>query len=177
MNDIKTIEQKVAETILQTPEEVTIGGRKYSVAPPSTATLILVSEAVSRLPAVSPETDKIVEYTLAFARDCRPLGEIVAIMILGARGLECTEKVKELRLDGSYLFGLFKQYREVEVERRIDKKSELAKELLETLSPSELHELTATLLKKMQIADFFGLTTFLTEINMLRQTKVEEEEN
>lgn len=46
----KTLEEKVADTILQKSDEITIGEKTYKIAPPTTATLILASEAVSRLP-------------------------------------------------------------------------------------------------------------------------------
>ena len=38
---------------------------------------------------------------------------------------------------------------------------------------SMLNNLVVMLLQKMELGDFFGLTTFLTEINLLRPTKVE----
>jgi hypothetical protein len=49
----KTMETKVAETILQKLDEVNVGGKTYTIAPPSTATLILVSETVSKMPQVT----------------------------------------------------------------------------------------------------------------------------
>nr|UWG77753.1 MAG: hypothetical protein [Bacteriophage sp.] len=62
-----------------------------------------------------------------------------------------------------------------EVEEVIDRKAELAQELLEELTPAELYDLTVTVLQRMNLTDFFGLTTFLIEINLMRQTKVETE--
>lgn len=53
----------------------------------------------------------------------------------------------------------------------VDRKAELAKTLLEELTPRDLHNLTAQLLQRMQLADFFGLTTFLIEINLTRPTR------
>lgn len=173
----KTIETETSDAILQTPEEVTIGEKTYSVQPPSVATLILVSEAVSRLPHFDSTQENVLEQSLALAKDCEPLGEIAAILILGARGLKETvteatdSERKGLRSLIPFLNG------KTTTTREIDRKAELTRELLETQSPRELFNLTARLLKRMQIADFFGLTTFLTEINLLRQTKVEEEES
>ena len=70
----KTIEEKVAETILQKDIEVTVGGKKYKAAPASTATLILASEAVSRLPEINLDPEKVVEESLSvapsFGRHC-----------------------------------------------------------------------------------------------------------
>ncbi len=168
----KAIEQKVAETILQKADEVTVGGKKYKVAPPSTATLILASEAVARLPKTVLDPQKVVEESLSVAKDCRALGDVAAIMILGARNLAETKKVREKR-EKRCLWGLFKWNEWVEVEKTIDRKAELAKEILESYSPKELNLLVGGLLQSMELGDFFGLTTFLTEINLLRPTKVE----
>lgn len=168
----KTIEQKVSETILQQPEEITVGEKTYKAAPPSVATLILASEAVSRLPQIKLDTEKVVEESLSVAKDCRALGDIIAILILGAKHLTETVKSRETK-EKRYLCGLLRRKHEVEVEVTIDRKAELANEILENISPTNLYILFATLLQKMQIQDFFGLTTFLTEINLLRQTKVD----
>ena len=167
-----TIEEKVAETILQKAGEVTIGGKTYKVAPPSTATLILASEAVSRLPKINLDPEKVVEESLSVARECRPLGDIAAILILGAKNLTETVKARQM-VEKRRLWGLVKWKEEVEVERVIDRKAELAKQILEDLSPRALNLLVAQLLQKMELGDFFGLTTFLTEINLMRPTKVE----
>ena len=150
----QTIEQQVGKAVLQQGNAIFVGGVKYTVAPPSTATLILVSEGISTLPRVTLDNGKIVEESLAIARECRVLGDIVATLILGAKKASKHGIINRL----------FNR-----------KRQRLAKTLLEELSPSELHALTAELLKTMQIGDFFGLTTFLVEINLMRPTKVETE--
>ena len=169
--DNKNIEAQTASTILQKPEEVVVGNTTYKVAPPSTATLILVSEAVANMPQVNLKSENIVDESLYVAKDCRIEGEIIAIMILGAKGLIETRKVRQTK-EKRRLWGLWKQRYEVETEETINRKAELSKQLLEDVSPRELMNLTSRLLQGMQIADFFGLTTFLIEINLLRQTKV-----
>ena len=83
----ENIETKVAQTILQQTEEITVGDKVYKAAPPSAATLILASEAVARMPKIQLDTERIVDEVLAIGKDCRPMGEIIAIMILGAKGL------------------------------------------------------------------------------------------
>lgn len=188
-NKGKTTEQRVADTILQQPHKVTIGLTTYAVAPPTVATLILASEAISTLPHINMDNDNIVEEALSVAKDCRPLGEIMAIIILGAQGLKEKRTVKEdvvrevpRTASKSYLWGLIKRPVEVSEKRtesvervvEIDRKKELADEILNTYTPRELHTLFASLLKDLQIADFFALTTFLTGVNLLRPTKVEE---
>lgn len=174
----ENIETKVAKTILQQSEEITVGDTVYKAAPPSTATLILVSEAAARMPQVKLDPERIVDEVLSIAKDCRPMGEFAAIMILGAKGLTETQKVVkavEKTVYDHYFFGLIKRPRVVietiEDEIVIDRKTELSKALLEDLTPRELHNLTARLLSQMQVADFFGLTTFLIETNLLRQTR------
>ncbi len=174
MAENKTIEEKVADTILEKTEELSIGSKTYQVAPPSTATLILVSEAVSRLPRVVSDPENVVEESLSIAKDCRALGDIAAIMILGAQHIKERVKVQQTRVK-RYLWGLFKRKVVVEVEEVRDRQAELAQELLETYSPKALNMLIGGLLNKMEIGDFFGLTTFLIEINLMHQTKVETE--
>lgn len=166
----ENIEKKVAKEILQQPEEIKVGDKVYKAAPPSAATLILVSEAVSRMPKIKLDTEKIVDEALSVGKDCRPVGEIIAIMILGAKGL--TETRKSIKtVEKRRFWGIIKEREQMEVEEHIDHKAALAKSLLEDLTPRELHNLAARLLQRSQVADFFGLTTFLIEINLLRQTR------
>lgn len=161
----KTIEQRVGEAILQQPKEYTIGDRIFTVAPPSVSTLILVSEAISLLPQMQLDKTKIVEEVLFVAKDCRMLGDIAAILMLGAKGLKETVTTRK-----KYLFGLFSKT----VTETIDRKGELSKWLLEELNTAQLNKLIFELLKDFNLGDFFGTTTFLIEINLLRPTKVVE---
>lgn len=165
----QTIEQKAASTILQKPETITVGAATYSIAPPSTATLILVSEAITRLPHIRLDEKNVMEQSLAIAKDCRVLGEIAAILILGAKDIDCPPK---RRSNGKKrrLWGLLPP-RPVAPSGQ-SRKMQLSRELLENLSPSQLHDIIARTLMKMEVGDFFGLTTFLTGINLLRPTKV-----
>ncbi|MDR0659093.1 MAG: hypothetical protein LBG18_09235 [Mediterranea sp.] len=157
-----TIESKVSKTVLQQQEEVIIGDEIYKVSPPSVATLILASEAISQLPYVNLDSKNIASESLYVAKDCRVLGDIIAILILGAKGLKETRTVVKERF-----FGLIKK----EYVIIIDHKANLSKKLLEGLQPRELHETLARLLNTLQIGDFFGLTASLIEINLLRQTR------
>ena len=161
----KTIEQKVGDAVLQRPKEININGRHYTVAPPSVSTLILASEAISLLPQVQLDKAKIVEEVLFVAKDCRILGDIAAILILGAKGLKETVTTKR-----KYFFGLFAR----SITETVDRKAELSKWLLEELDTAQLNKLIFELLKDFNLGDFFGTTTFLIEINLLRPTKVVE---
>lgn len=167
----KTIEMQVAETILQKDFEVTVGDKKYKAAQASTATIILVSEAISRLPHIKLNQERVAEESLCYAKDFQVLGDIAAILLLGAKNITETVKTKKT-VETRHFWGLIKKSKEVEIEQVIDRKAEVAKHLLVELSPRELNQLVAKLLHKMELGDFFALTTFLTEINLLRPTKV-----
>lgn len=156
----KTIEQRTAEAVLQKPKEVTVGGRQYTIAPPSIATLILASEAVSHLPALRMDGEAVVEEVLRNAKDCAAIGELTATLLLGAK------RIREGRHRRRTLRDIICGHGRRETEQEA-----LARELLETLSPRELYKLLSEALVEMQLQDFFGLTTFLTEINLTRPTK------
>lgn len=162
----KTMEQKVAESILQQPETIAIGGKRYAVAKPSTATLIMASAAISKLPKFELKKETMVSDVLREAKDAEGIGEVIAIMILGAKGLEGDEKIIHKR---RYLFGLINRDYEEVVHH--DYKAELAKEILEELDAAELQRLAYLLFSKMNVGDFFGLIAFLSEVNMTKPTK------
>lgn len=167
-----TIEKRVADTLLQSAKEVVVCGETYKVAPPTVATLVLASEAISRLPKRRLDKERVVEESLAVAKDCEALGEVAAILILGAKGVKVPDTYTDIRRE-PVLGGLFHRKKRVTVHCDIDQKTPLAKKLLEEFSPSRLNELIGRLLYGMELGDFFGLTTFLGEINLLRPTKVE----
>lgn len=160
----ETIEQQASRTILQQPITVSVGGEEYRVAPPSTATLILVSEAISKLPAVEINPDNVVLEGLAVAEYCKPIGDIMAILILGAGGLTETRHVVRKKF-----FGLVKR----ETAATIDRKAELSRKILETMTPKQVYEEFNRIIGASQIAFFLGITTSLSEINLLKRTKIE----
>lgn len=168
----QNIETRVAQTILQQPEEMTIGGKTYKIAPPSVATLILASEVVSHLPQVHLDEEKVVEETLSIAKDCRKLGDLLAILILGAKHINDKVERREKQRK-QHLWGLFNTTRTVTITETA--KEVLSRELLEDITPRDLQNSVAKIISMMQVGDFFGLTTFLTEINLMRPTKVETE--
>lgn len=146
----KTIEQKVAESILQQPETITIGGKRYAIAKPSTATLIMASAAISKLPKFELDKGTMVTDALREAKNADGVGEVIAIMIVGAKGLN--------------KIGL----------RRLIKKRKLhrmKRMVLEEYGAGELQRLAYKLFTKMEVGDFFGLIAFLSEVNMTKPTK------
>jgi hypothetical protein len=172
MENRNTIEQQVAGTLLEREDTITYRDREYTIAPPSVATLVLASEVVSKLPHVKLDEEHVVEDSLRIAKDCTLLGDLAAVLLLGAKHID--DKVKSPQIEEKrLLWGLFRIHRNTQ--KTITRREQLAKELLEELTPTELGNLLARVIQKMQIADFFGLTTFLTEINLTRPTKVETE--
>lgn len=158
----ETLESKAARTVLQMQEKVNVGAKEYSIAPPSVATLILMSEEISMMPQISMSAENIVSEVLLNAKDCRRIGDILAVAILGAKGL----KSKEKSVRRSF-FGLRTEI----IETEVDRKAELSREILEECSPKDLNDILIKILKNMQLSDFFGLTVSLTGINLLRKTK------
>lgn len=153
MEDNKTIEQQTADTILQRPETLTIGERTFNVPKPTTAALIMASAAASKLPRVSLQGgEDLVSEVLRVGRDCAPIGEVLACLITDTRGSMSSGEAH-------------KQYEE--------RLKETTAALLEEGSPSELMRAAALLLNTSDVSNFFGLTTFLVEVNLTKATKVD----
>jgi hypothetical protein len=150
-----TIESKTADTILQRESSVEIAGETYHVSPPSVATLILVSELIAQVPHVNPVStleEKMME-AIKTARHCHVLGSIAATLILGARDV--------LRRRNSIL-----PWRRNPVKR-------LSAHILMHQSPRELSHLISLILSRMEIKDFFELTSSLSEVSITKPTKEE----
>lgn len=164
-----TIENKVAAAILEKDiAEMEIEGKTYKIAPPSIATLILVSEIISHFPIVEDKVpkEKVLYYVLHYAKHFNALGEMVAVLILGAKGLT-DERIETV--EKRYLFGLIRRKQERKIV--IDKKTELAKLILENVRPSVLFNVVVKRLNQLEITSFFGITTSLSEANILKPTK------
>lgn len=151
-----SVEKRVTDTILQTPFDVRVGGETYQVAPPSCAVLILVSEMISTM-QFKMDKEAVLNSVLKYAKDCRVIGDIVALIILGIDG--CIEKKKIVR---KHYWGLKKEVIEIEINHQ----DILSRKLLK-LSPNELGNLLANLLTTLEVSDFFGLTASLSDLNLL----------
>lgn len=160
------IEKRVADTVLQKPYCVQIGEETYKVAPPSIATIILASELIAQLPGVKLDKKEVMFESLFIAKDCNVLGEIVAILILGADNLTSEEEIIE-----THCFGLIRRKKKV----LVDNKAILSSKILKKLSPSKVNSIAIAILNRMEIGDFFGLTASLIEVNLIRPTKSMEE--
>ena len=164
-----SIESKVASAILERKlASIEIEGHVYDIAPPSVATLILVSEIVSELPVVTAEKEEknVLYKALHYAKDYRKLGELCAVLILGAKGI--TQTITTRRKEKRF-FGLKTSV--IEETKTIDRKAELAKLILENVRPSTMLNVIISRLNDMEIGDFVGITTSLSEANLLKPTR------
>ena len=161
-----TLETSVADAILQRRKTFTAGGYEYEVAPPSPATLILLSELCAELPPLNANSDEnVLQCVLRSAKDLRILGKIVATLIIGAKAIREFEQAErdEAKNNGFWFF-----CRKAKTRKPVD---ELAEWLMENATPSELNAIVVSRLADMQIGDFFGLTASLAVQNHLKATR------
>lgn len=157
----KTVREHVAEEVLQLDKEIRIGDRTYSVPPPSTATLVMVSGLIPSIPAGAGDEKNVLGWVMTHARDYGIIGDILAVMVLGAR--KC--KAEERKYTG---------WRGKWQRKRMTEREELARYILEETTPAEQFTLLTAMVGRMQVADFFGLTTFLNGLNIIPETRVGE---
>jgi len=150
------IEKKAGATLTQRPVPVFIGKRLYQAPAPTVATIILVSELIAQMPEHESTPDENLLFSsLSLAKDTKALGQIAAVLVLGfKRYTRATEAVGIKAL-------LYRKDRA------------LADFILANLRPGQLSEVITNVLRQMEIADFFALTTSLGDINLLRRTKAE----
>lgn len=150
----KTIERRTEEVILQTPRRILIGHRTYRVAQPTAATLIMLSAEISELSTgiVADKELDIFTRTFRYAKDCEGVGRVAATMLVGAW-------LTQFGGIGRWL-----------CRWRVRRK---ARRLLAAHSSATLNAAVTTLMREMQVADFFALTAFLAGVNITKPTKAE----
>lgn len=176
----KTLEQQAAATILEQPiGEITVAGMKYQIAPPTTATLIMVSALISELPEIDPETTDtaVLAETLRIAKDCDALGQIAATIILGAKRIK-EHPIKTIDTYATEKKWSWRHFKRVEKITKttlpVFERDYIAGVILEEMTPAALHEFLMATLAEAGIADFFVLTTSLQTKNLLARTEVGE---
>lgn len=172
---MKSIEQKVTDAILQRASlSIEIEGREYPVAPATPATLILVSELVAEMPEIRSDAENILLETLRTARECRVIGKIAATLVLGAKRVMEHRKVKVSKSSRIRRFS-WRKMRFIEDEKEcieeVDELDYLSGVILENCSPATLCKVVSQRLIDMGLSDFFGLTTSLSEANLLKSTR------
>ena len=176
----KTIEQQVAEAILQqATTSIEIDGHTFEVAPPSPATLILVpihshprlSATTSQMTAIDKKTDNILFETLRTAKDADVIGKIAATLILGAKRIR---EARQITVATKRTWS-WRKMRFVTEDVTMPEFDFLTRAILEEISPATLSQVISQRFLDMQVADFFGLSTSLSEINITRRTREVEE--
>lgn len=170
-NKDKSLQERVAETMLEVPTTVKIGERTYDVASPTFGTLEIVSAKLAEVPdigdmsGVSSEGRAVT--MLRKAREFGILPDLLAVLILGSKHIRDKEKVvKTVRKGG--LPGFFGAKEKVEEEVSIYER--LKQEIRDEVSPAQMAEVVPFLIGSLQLTDFFVLTTFLREISVTEPT-------
>lgn len=172
----ETLEKAVADAILErASDSITIEGHKFDIAPPTPATLILISELVSTMPTVNKNASNVLYEVLGTAKDLRVIGKIVATLILGAKRIRENRKIEAVETVKTRRWSWHK-FRHVEKETAkartsLSEVDWLADKLLYEVTPQTLLQVTAKRLGQMQLADFFALTTSLSVQNLTKRTK------
>ena len=165
-------ESRVASAILQrNVASIDIDGKHYDIAPPTLATLILVSEIVATLPIVDKskvEPENRLYSALHNARSYKRIGELVAVLILGAKNVSGTKMIETTTRK---FFGLIR--RKKRVEQTYNRAAELGEFIMMNIRPSLIYELIIKLLQQNEITTFFAITTSLSAANILHPTKEE----
>lgn len=157
------IEKNVSDVILQKPIDVTVGGKTYTIQPPTLATMILASEEIAKLPEVNLDEENIVYDTMREAKNSKAIGKVLATFILGAK----RARRKEITVEKGHLWII--PFIKVKMVTALDK---LSDKILEDMTPKDGLTLISEALKNTQITDFFALTTFLNGVNVTKR-KVE----
>lgn len=158
----KKIEEVSADVILEEKKNIVLGETTYDVAPPTIGTLIRASKYIGRLPKVSKVTDdNYLQVALSVAEDCKALPYVFAVFILGNKKIE-----QSIRGFEGHVRRLLKR----------DKLCLLAKKIGNESTPKQLNHALKTMLGDMQLAFFLSTITFLSEVNMLKTTKIQTTE-
>ena len=159
-NKSKTIEQMVADEILERKEAITINGKTYRVAPPCIATLVMASEEFSKIPNLNISRENAAMDIIREARRAKDICRPLAVLILGAERIEEDERYNNTTWWRKLL------------RRRRNVVSRLARELSHAKA-GEITDALAKLIARQDIGDFFALSTFLSAVHVTKPAKVE----
>lgn len=175
---METIEKKVADAILEkATDSITIEGKEYPIAPPTTGTLILISSLVSTMPIVNNDAKNALYEVLSSAKDLSVIGKIAATLILGAKRIKEQRKVCKTTTEQNKHWSWSKFRRVTDTTTKSIEVLEvdfLADKLIDEVTPQTLNNIIVKRLGESQFGDFFALTASLSEVNLLRKTKEAE---
>lgn len=150
----KRLESLAADIVFNRPVELVVKGRTFTFPRPTMATLIAASEVIAELPARKMNMKKMTTESMAIAPYTKPVGRVAAILLLGVSNSKSAFKKAAWR-------------------RKVRRYGD---ELMRTLTPEEMQDLIFKVLEEAKVGHFFGLTTSLLEVNLLRRTVAEEVE-
>lgn len=175
MEEINTIEQKVAAMVLEDPITVTIGGKNTLEVPhPTLGTLIRISAAISQLPNIDIDKGSemagkdTVLHALAVADRAMPVAEILALAILGDGNTEQTV-TRTVYKPMPGIAGRLGFKKREEVEWHVDRVKPLAAQLAAKMSGAAMTEAIISVLNQADLGSFFELIGFLGGVNLLRK--------
>ena len=172
----KTLEQRVVDTLVLdnlTGNTLDVGGETYTFADPTPATIMMVSAEVSKMPSIDSNTKNILCEVMLKAKDARPIGRIAAILLLGAKRIRQNKKMHFCHQERKWSWCKFRFVNKWVkcVNQNQSELDYLTDRILEEVTPETLAKFIGKRIGEMQVGDFFGLTTSLSAINMIRATK------
>ena len=154
------MEEQVAQTLLEEPTTVTIGGEAYKVAPPSIFTLVRASKYISKIPTDTISEGNVFGSIIHNAEDYENIAWAISVIVLGDD------------------FNKLSPYPKRQFWRRkknITKGELLAKKLIKT-PINEVSTAFFKVLGQMDIRSFFVITTSLKGMMITKPTKEVETE-
>ena len=161
-----SIENKTADTILQKPIELKVGGNVYYVAKPTLATLIEVSKSISLLPKVGKiHNEEVIPFILSNASKYgRVLAHIAAILIVGiGNDKKAPENKNKWKI------------RWFQKKKRQSKIDVMTEEIMNNASCKEISEIISGALSYQGIGFFLSTIISLSGANVTEKTKNETE--
>jgi len=154
------MEEQVAQTLLEEPTAVTIGGEAYQVALPSIFTLVRASKYISKIPTDTINEGNILGSIIHNAEEYENIAWAIAVILLG-------KKFTEIVTYPKWQFWRKK--------KNITRGELLAKKLINT----PITEVSAAFFKvlgQIDIRAFFVITTSLKGMMITKPTKEVETE-
>ena len=154
------MEEKVAQTLLEEPTTVTIGGEAYQVAPPSIFTLVRASKYISKIPTDTISEGNIFGSIIHNAEDYENIAWAISVIVLG-------NDFTEVETYPKWQFWKRK--------KSVTKGEILAKKLINT-PINEVSSAFFKVLGQIDIRAFFVITTSLKGMMITKPTKEVENE-
>ena len=149
------MEEQVAQTLLEEPTTVTIGGEAYKVAPPSIFTLVRASKYISKIPTDTISEGNIFGSIIHYAEEYENRAWAISAIVLG-------DNFTEVETYPKWQFWKRK--------KNVTKGENLVKKLMK----APINEVSTTFFKvlgQMDIRAFFVITTSLKGMMITKPTK------